>query len=498
MNQIPIALLKPHPKNKEFFPDALPENLWQELVEDVRENGIINPLIVAPDYTVLAGHLRLEAAKKAGATHVPVNIMDIDPESDEAVELLIKDNLLRRHLNDMQVVKLIGTLKERYGVKPGRPYTGKNGTEKHEMIAQLTGLSKRRVQQLDKLNYLIPELQALVSSGEMGTTTAYELAFLSPETQKQLLVAYGKKIAGLKQSEAKELRAKIEAEVRAESEKQISALKKNIEALNHQKSELQVLFEGHERDLKRAIADLEDQLNKSVSPAKVTKIEEELRKKEKELISTKKDFSKQEQEYKKQIAELRRQLAEFKLKPIEKIVPDPSLLAELEAARAEAASLLKEKNFIQERMREIASESERKEAKLRELKVRVEELERREEVLKKSLARKENKPKPDPAQEETLALVKKAREAAIDLSETLSLLMQEHSGRLLSITQKKAASSPGEAAGALAGATSFSLFELALQTAALRISQCFELLEDKKPALKVVKGGGEKADGKEK
>jgi len=95
MNQVPVNLLKPHPKNKEFFPDVLPENLWTELIEDIRESGIINPLIVTADYTVLAGHLRLEAVKQAGRTHVPVVIRDVDPASDEAVELLINDNLLR-------------------------------------------------------------------------------------------------------------------------------------------------------------------------------------------------------------------------------------------------------------------------------------------------------------------------------------------------------------------------------------------------------------------
>ncbi|MCL6559439.1 MAG: ParB N-terminal domain-containing protein, partial [Firmicutes bacterium] len=404
MNQVPIDLLKPHPKNKEFFPDALPENLWRELIEDIRKNGIINPLIVATDYTVLAGHLRLEAAKEAGLTHVPVVIRDVDPNSDEAIGLLIKDNLLRRQLNEMQVAKLIRVLKEQFGVKPGKPVSGKNGTGKHDKMSELTaltGMNERQIQRLDKLNDLIPELQALVSSSKLGSTAAYELAFLSPETQRQLLAAYGEKIASLKQSEAKELRARIEAEVKAEAEKQVNELKKNIETLNRQKSELQMFFEERERELKRAIADLQNLLKESVPSAKVAELEQEFRTKEKELASVRWEFTSQEQEYKKHIAELKRQLAELKSKPVEKVVLDPALLAELEAARAEAASLLKEKNFIQERMREIALESERKEAKLRELKVRVEELERREEVLKKSLARKENKPKPDSAQEET-------------------------------------------------------------------------------------------------
>ncbi|MGB9825577.1 MAG: ParB/RepB/Spo0J family partition protein, partial [Desulfofundulus sp.] len=89
VNQVPVDLLKPHPKNREFFPDVLPGNIWQELVADIKENGII------------------KAAREAGLTHVPVVIRDVDPESDEVVALLIRDNLLRRQLNDMQVARLI-------------------------------------------------------------------------------------------------------------------------------------------------------------------------------------------------------------------------------------------------------------------------------------------------------------------------------------------------------------------------------------------------------
>lgn len=360
MNRVPINLLKPHPKNKEFFPDALPENLWREMVEDIRENGIINPLIVAPDYTVLAGHLRLEAAKEAGLTHVPVVIRDVDPAGDEAVGLLIKDNLLRRQLNEIQVARLIGVLKERYGVKRGgyREQTMENisGSKGNNCplknIAEAIGLSERRVKQLDKLNDLIPELQTFVSSGRLGSTAAYELAFLSPETQKQLFLAYGEKIVGLKQSEAKELRAKIEAEIRAETEKQITELKKNIEALNRQKNELQVFHEERERELKRAIADLQEKVRESVSPEKAAYLKNQLEEKERLLAAKQKELAETEEKRRREAAALKKRLKELESRPqpevvervVEKVVfkPDPAQEAVLEAAKKEAKRLAEE------------------------------------------------------------------------------------------------------------------------------------------------------------
>ncbi|RJO62760.1 MAG: hypothetical protein C4542_02030 [Dehalococcoidia bacterium] len=516
MNLIPIALLKPHPKNKEYFPDALPESLWQELVNDIKEEGIINPLIATTDYTVLAGHLRLEAAKQAGLTHVPVVIRDVSADSDEAVELLIKDNLLRRQLSDMQAARLVRVLKEKYGVKHGgyrEPKMEKDDGSKRQnvvlKIADVVGMTERQVQRCDKLNDLVPEFQTLVSSGKLGSTAAYELAFLSSETQRQLLDAYGESITGLKQSEAKGLRAGIEAEIRAESERQISGLKEAVARLTEQKDELQIAGGEQERELRKAITDMQEQLRESLPVDKASVLQEELSEKERELVFAQQRASEAENKYraeanilKKRVKELEEQKLpqpEVIEKIVEKVVyrADPVLGAELEEARNRAASLSQERNFFQERMRDMATDGERKEVKLRELKERVEELERREEILKKSLTRKENRPKSDPAQEEMMSLMKKAREAAIDLSETLSLMLQKYSKEILFITQRKTASDLHDAVDVIAGATSFNLFEVSLETLAMRMGQCFELLESKKPALRVLKGG-EKIDGKEK
>jgi len=213
-NEVPISLLKPHPKNRELFPDALPDSLWHELVEDIRENGVINPLIITPDYTVLAGHLRLEAAQEAGLTHVPVVIRDVNPDSDEAVSLLVRDNLLRRQLSDMQVARLIRLLKERYGVKPGRP--GSNAKENSAKIAELMGLPERTMRHLDKLNDLIPDLQALLESGRWtATTVASIIGSLSQEEQEQLFGILGETgVCALSVKEARELKRLLDAERR--------------------------------------------------------------------------------------------------------------------------------------------------------------------------------------------------------------------------------------------------------------------------------------------
>jgi ParB family chromosome partitioning protein len=379
VNQVPIDLLKPHPKNKEFFPDALPENIWQELVTDVRENGIINPLIVTTDYVVLAGHLRLEAAKEAGLERVPVVIRDVDPASDEAVELLIKDNLLRRHLNDMQVARLIRVLKERYGVKRGNnQYLGGASAK----VAEALGLSERTVRRLDKLNELIPEFQEIVSSGRWNPSAASELACLSVQTQELLHSHYREKIIELTQAEAKELRRKIETEVRAETEKQVNELKQKINVLDQQKKELQVLHEEREMELKRAIADLQEKIRESVSPDEVACLKSQLKEKEQLLLSKQKELAEVENKYRQEIAALKKRLKELESRPqpeivekvVEKIVlkPDPAQEAALEVAR-------KEVNRLAEELQKVLEDKEYQQASINSL-------QKENELLKKRVA----------------------------------------------------------------------------------------------------------------
>ena len=353
VNNVPVGLLKPHPKNKEFFPDDMPKNLWRELVGDIKENGIINPLIVTPDYTVLAGHLRLEAAKEAGLTHVPVVIRDVAPDSEEAVGLLVKDNLLRRQLSDMQVARLIRVLKEQYGVKRGNnQYLGGASAK----IAEAIGVSERRLREINKLNDLTPELQALVASEKIGTTAACELAFLSPETQRQLLAAYGESISGLKQAEARELRRKIEAEIKVKVEREMAELQEAVEKLKAEKRQAEVLWGDRERELTRAIADLQEALRESEEHPEVETLQKELGVIQKKLAEERARAEREKENWQTQINSLKRQITELSSRSPEvkeklvEVVPQKVL--------NEIQKLRRERDAYRERLQELNQRDE--------------------------------------------------------------------------------------------------------------------------------------------
>ncbi|MDA8403184.1 MAG: ParB/RepB/Spo0J family partition protein, partial [Desulfobacteraceae bacterium] len=80
-----------------------PENEMAELVDSVRVQGILQPLLVRESpkgYELIAGERRLRAAKMAGLFKVPVIIKNIG--DTELLELSIIENVQRQNLNPME------------------------------------------------------------------------------------------------------------------------------------------------------------------------------------------------------------------------------------------------------------------------------------------------------------------------------------------------------------------------------------------------------------
>ena len=75
-----------------------------ELVESIREYGIIQPLIASKTgdtFELIAGERRLRAAKKLGLENVPVIIRDV--QSQERLEVALIENIQRENLNAIEL-----------------------------------------------------------------------------------------------------------------------------------------------------------------------------------------------------------------------------------------------------------------------------------------------------------------------------------------------------------------------------------------------------------
>ena len=93
MNISPNAL-KPHPRNEEFFSNAEGED-YQRLKESIQELGVLTPLRVSSDMTIVSGHQRWRAAKELGLESVPVEIDEGLKDEDEKLIQLIAANFGR-------------------------------------------------------------------------------------------------------------------------------------------------------------------------------------------------------------------------------------------------------------------------------------------------------------------------------------------------------------------------------------------------------------------
>ncbi|NBC29321.1 MAG: ParB/RepB/Spo0J family partition protein [Spirochaetes bacterium] len=67
------------------------------LAESIRKHGLLNPIVVTARHELVAGHRRLEAAKRLGWQTVPVRYVD-SAEAADLVEMELDENIKRKNL----------------------------------------------------------------------------------------------------------------------------------------------------------------------------------------------------------------------------------------------------------------------------------------------------------------------------------------------------------------------------------------------------------------
>jgi len=112
VHQLEISQLQVNPLQPRgmITPDSL-----MDLVDSIREHGIIEPLIVAhtpAGYQMIAGERRWRAAKLAGLTHVPCIIKETSPQG--MLEMALVENVQRTDLNAIERAKAFERLLEEF------------------------------------------------------------------------------------------------------------------------------------------------------------------------------------------------------------------------------------------------------------------------------------------------------------------------------------------------------------------------------------------------
>ena len=154
---------------KEFKGEAL-----EELAESIRQQGIIQPLVVreaAGHLELIAGERRWRAAALAGLKEVPVVIRTADDRS--ALELALIENLQRENLNPLEEALGFSQLIDQFNLR-------------QEDVAAKVGKSRAVVANALRLLKLDQELQIYVRDGRLSVGHAKVILALAGHAQQRL------------------------------------------------------------------------------------------------------------------------------------------------------------------------------------------------------------------------------------------------------------------------------------------------------------------------
>ena len=163
VRRIRLAAIVPNPlqPRKEVSEEEL-----AELVESIRENGLLQPLVVRPSpttdgrYELVAGERRLRSIQRLEWSDVPVVVRDVDDEA--LLVLALVENLQREALSPMEEAEGYRTLGEKFGLT-------------QEEIARSVGKDRSTVANFLRLLKLPPSVRRLLEEGQLSTGHARAL-----------------------------------------------------------------------------------------------------------------------------------------------------------------------------------------------------------------------------------------------------------------------------------------------------------------------------------
>src|SRR5260370_20803042 len=93
---IPIDWIYPSAENSLLYRPIRPDDPGIiELARDIRENGILVPLVITKDHYILSGHRRYTAARLAKLTEVPCEIKELTSGDPRVAQLIVSFNKQR-------------------------------------------------------------------------------------------------------------------------------------------------------------------------------------------------------------------------------------------------------------------------------------------------------------------------------------------------------------------------------------------------------------------
>ncbi len=199
--QLPLDAIQPNPRQPRQLSD--PDEL-QGLADSIAEHGVLQPLVVAQPsgsdaYVLIAGQRRLQAARIAGLSEVPVVLRQATEQ--QLLEWALIENLQREDLNPIEAARGYQQLVDDFGLS-------------HEAIAGRVGKSRSAVSNTLRLLKLTDDAAQSILDGKISEGHARALLGLdSPRALNAALQTVLKRDLNVRQTE--ELVRKLSGERKA-------------------------------------------------------------------------------------------------------------------------------------------------------------------------------------------------------------------------------------------------------------------------------------------
>ena len=163
-----------------------------DLIQSVKENGILVPVMVRPDvdgsYEMISGHRRMHAARLAGLETIPALVRDMS--DDEATIAMVDANLQREEIlpseRAFSLKMKMDAMRHQGSCRHDVDKTEADAAERKTAneVGNEAGIGGRQVQRYIRLTQLVPELLNLVDQKQLSMVGAVTISYYDQELQK--------------------------------------------------------------------------------------------------------------------------------------------------------------------------------------------------------------------------------------------------------------------------------------------------------------------------
>lgn len=256
---VPVSSIKVANRIRKEFGDI------DSLAEDIKENGLINPVTLTPDGKLLAGERRLRAVKSLGWENVDARIVE-DPDDMKQLSIEISENDNRKEFTFSERREYIGLLHKMFDAQAkerqvsGLKHVGDSSlaqccaNEKtSKKIGEILGVGARTIEKAEYVaDHATPEMIAALDAEQLSINAAYKQLKEQAKKAEEENRSLAKELADAQEDARREKAAKNQLEREEdEASDKMEELNLRIYDLQEKLNEAKVKSETYDELLKK-------------------------------------------------------------------------------------------------------------------------------------------------------------------------------------------------------------------------------------------------------